>query len=109
MTQAHDIATGKVCKRCGRYYPRGLNPEVTGPVLCCDCEALATNCDEETHSSWARCPNCRNTFDVYEKTEGEACTEGEHSIWCDECDHEFTIGTTVMFTYTSPPCIEKKP
>ncbi len=109
MSHEHDIATGKVCKRCGKFYPQGILARVEGPVLCADCRLSDIDPEEVQHDRLARCPACGNTFDPIENTEGEACHEATHPVWCDECEHEFTISTAITCTFTSPARLEDKP
>lgn len=60
---------------------------------------------EETHASRMRCPQCAETSNVREATNGETRREGKHTVDCVKCGYEFVIVTSVAYTYTSPAII----
>lgn len=62
--------------------------------------------DKVSHSSYIRCPKCGETMetgDWYEIME-----DGEHEVYCDECNHKFTISTSIDISYTSPKRLKDK-
>lgn len=50
-----------------------------------------------------RCPHCGAEETV--SSEHEIYDEGEHEVWCDECDHVYRVSTIVDRTYESPPLL----
>lgn len=103
-----EIANGDLCYQCG-----GSARLLGGPghrVLCGSCERLSTRLNEEVdHASRIRCPKCGyvhvvdGDWDHY-----EIFAEGEHSLTCSECNHDFTIETHVSYSFTSPPRLDEK-
>ena len=88
-----EVNEGKRCSDCGRYiiFAKGY------PSLCGDCKSLRRDSDSVTHNRFVRCPECRETMepeDIYE--------EGSHDIYCEHCDHEFTVITHISFSFKSP-------
>ena len=48
-----------------------------------------------------RCPQCGNLQEI--DGDDEIYEEGQHTIYCDECDYEYEIGMSISYTYISPP------
>lgn len=91
------IINGEICYSCGSIIIR----EIGCKSLCVDCKALETDKDEVRHDSQIRCPKCKHIEDVVHLEDYEIYGEGEHSVWCSECDTEYEISTTVTYTFTS--------
>jgi DNA-directed RNA polymerase subunit RPC12/RpoP len=68
--------------------------------------------DSETgaiiHKSRIRCPKCGHQHDVWDCVlPGTICEEGEHDVMCEDCEHKFTIETSVSYSFESPEMIEE--
>ena len=107
--QKQDIALGKVCRTCGKYYPKmfnSCNSLYPGyPVNCSACDGIHSNA-ELSHHKYVRCPQCGHTCDGFECL-GERGMEkiwcgDEIEVWCDECDHKFKVQTRYEVTFISP-------
>jgi DNA-directed RNA polymerase subunit RPC12/RpoP len=91
------IQFGEICMSCGTYL---FAKE--GPVECYSCKELNSDKSSITHSRKLRCPKCRHTWDVADDWEMDIWSEGEHDIYCPECEHEFEITTYVNYEFKSP-------
>jgi DNA-directed RNA polymerase subunit RPC12/RpoP len=99
------IQNGETCSECKSclIFPTGQ------PRICGSCKAMKEDKGEVSHDDDIRCPACRTTWDPRDTEDYDVLEDGEHDIRCPECDHEFTVSTSVSFTFTSPELIEKKP
>jgi hypothetical protein len=96
--EAAQVAAGERCKSCGKYFSP-LPWPTPGPRECYGCIEL-TKIPEVSHHSKVRCPACRHTWDVGESE--DLYSEGEHSVYCHECNHEFEVTTNVSYEFVSP-------
>jgi hypothetical protein len=92
-----DRQNGRECIQCGGIVCL-LNPSGR-PSRCGSCIALQDDAGEVLHSDLIRCPHCRHT----QFAEGHLYSDGEHEVYCGECDQVFTVSTSVSYTFTSPP------
>jgi hypothetical protein len=61
---------------------------------------------EVTHSDLIRCPRCTHLDRIsdWDCDYGEEkYVDGEHSVYCSACNHEYQITTHCSYEYTSPP------
>lgn len=91
------VEAGEVCRECGAYivFSKGK------PSLCVACNMMHQDKGEVSHSKRARCPHCAHLFMV-QCDDGEVYSDGEHELMCPECDADFTITTTVSYSFSSP-------
>ena len=103
--RAAEINNGECCKTCGSYLIN-LFSTPAQPKDCGRCVDLKNSADEVRHSDYVRCPRCSYIFDlttlVSENCLYDLYQEGEHNMTCPECEHDFKIGTSVSYTFTSP-------
>lgn len=98
---ANQVAAGERCEDCGQWIFKS-SPS-TGKAKCYGCRQFVTTTKDVTHESRLRCPHCRHSFDaVADGDDCERCAEGEHSVCCPECERDFSIYTTIRFSYKSP-------
>lgn len=97
---ARKKANGETCYKCGGSI---MFPKYGMRALCNNCDSL-TRSGSVTHPRMIRCPHCGSEMGA--DPELGIFIEGEHKIWCNTCDNEFTISTTVSFTFESPERIK---
>ena len=95
--RAAEIANGERCKKCNSYisFPKGC------PGECYECKNILKD-EELSHDTFIRCPYCKNTWDPSNDDDGSIWSDGEHNVWCSECDKDFEMSTHVSFTFVSP-------
>ena len=71
--------------------------------LCAECSKLDNDKDEVSHSNLIRCPKCRHQENVLEGDQYDLFGDGEHSVTCGQCGHEYKVSTWVSYTFKSPP------
>lgn len=98
--------SGRDCYKCGCYLIFGGKGY---RELCADCKSLQHDRDEARSSSYVRCPNCRDTANVWDGDSYDICTEGEHEITCESCNHDYTVTTSVSYRFESPALIDGQP
>lgn len=98
---AAQVAAGETCKRCGSYICWGRGH----PQLCSGCKELDSD-GEAGHERYVRCPKCGHYWDPYEAEDYDALYDGDHELWCSECDHRFTVRTDITRHFTSPARIK---
>lgn len=92
-----ETANGERCYRCGRWILFGCGYQ----RLCPSCEDLDRNVEEVESQDMLRCPHCQHQRRVdWEDNIGE---EGDHDLFCDNCEKDFTITTRIEYHFTSPP------
>lgn len=96
--RAARLANGEICTRCGTciVWPSGHRSE------CSACQKLNLT-EELNHDRLVRCPHCGNSFDPSETDYYELYGDGEHTVNCFDCGKDFTVETSVSYTFTSPP------
>ena len=106
---AAQVACGDICQTCGKYI---LNIRIFGPARdpapqdCTDCRSMNTDDGEVTHDKYLRCPKCKNKWDPFECEDYHVAGDGEHDVYCVECDHTFEVVTHVSHSFESPAIIE---
>lgn len=95
---AAQITAGEKCRKCRKLIYPGKGYETS----CYDCQSLSDGVSS-VHSRFIRCPKCHTTWDPYESEDYNVFEEGEHEVWCSECEHEFVVSTTVSFSFDSGP------
>lgn len=103
--KAAQVEAGECCSQCGKYIIT-LSQQATGPRRCFDCIEL-TKSSAVSHHSTVRCSACRHTWDVGESEDYDLYSDGEHSVYCHECNHEFVVTTNVSYEFVSPELREK--
>ena len=108
---------GEVCYRCRKYLILenlgatlfGRDDDRPQRRLCSDCSHLDQDTKEVRHEQRIRCPKCGHQSPVHD---WDMCDygevfyqEGQHDIYCPQCEHEFEITTHVTYTYESPPLL----
>jgi hypothetical protein len=91
------IQAGERCYECKGHIP--LYDRGNGPTRCGDCRRAAETDGEIAHSK-LRCPFCRAMLDPCEHAVWD---EGDHEIFCGDCEKNFRIRTEVSVTFYSPP------
>lgn len=99
----YQVDQGDKCEECHSYI---LIASEGIPRKCGSCRALTESDESVNHDDKIRCPHCGNIQGL-EFEEGEAYTEGDHEVYCDSCEEEFTFTTNVMYNYDSPALIKK--
>jgi DNA-directed RNA polymerase subunit RPC12/RpoP len=104
-----EVQAGERCMRCrSNIFSFNLFSEdkSRGPRLCGSCKVMDQDEGEITHDDFIRCPHCghQDRITDWDCDYGrEKYEEGEHEVYCRECDKEFEITTHVSYSYTSPP------
>ena len=91
-------AVGDSCTECGAFLLFGMGH----PEKCASCKALVHDAGAVHHASSVRCPHCRKLMDVSDSELYALYEAGEHEITCHGCDREFTVSTSVSFSFESP-------
>jgi len=93
------VQAGERCVDCGAYMFSFRASE--GARSCNECRDLLATA-KVNHSRYVRCPKCGHKFNPSESECYELYEEGEHEVFCDECEHDFTISTHVSYNFESP-------
>lgn len=88
---------GEICSQCKSFL---LSPKGK-PSICYNCESL-TKDDKVDHSSFIRCPNCKKLISPEDHELFYLFNEGEHEVNCPGCGNDFSVSTTVKYTFESP-------
>lgn len=75
-------------------------------ACCPDCR-LIPHKEELDHSSLIRCPKCGDTWDPQHDDDYAVLGEGVHAVSCGECEHDFTVSTSISWNFTSPALLPK--
>ena len=113
-----EVQAGERCMKCRSHIFasmfRGIfggKDREYGPQLCGSCKSLTDDEDHEvTHDDYIRCPHCGHLDQISDwdcDYYREKYEDGEHTVYCSECEKEYEITTHCSFSYTSPP-MEKK-
>lgn len=94
------ISCGDICYKCNSYIISINSPGYS--KLCQDCEDLSNNSGSIRHDSYYRCPYCRYSESVHNSELYELYKEGEHEIYCSNCDKIYCINTIVKYIFESP-------
>lgn len=86
------------CETCGQY----LSTDGNGKRRCFECEDVEKDDGEISHNKLVRCPHCRKTWEPAAAEQCEVFKDGDHSIWCCDCDKFFVVNTSVSYTFWSP-------
>lgn len=91
------VEVGEICYLCGQFiafaFAKGRRDR------CVDCREFDENDGEVTHDRRVRCPKCGGMT----RAEELPYEEGQHTMTCDSCEHDFDIEVRVSFTFVSPP------
>ena len=98
----------KKCRQCEGYYHyppllAGLCGLEAKPDTgyCGECRIMRDDPAEVMHDHLIRCPACghmkRPDFET------PVWTEDGGDVWCEECDSDFHVETSITYTFTSPP------
>lgn len=98
------VDDGERCEQCGEYLILGKGYRRT----CNACNELTSKSAEVDHKKFLRCPKCGHLENVHDDHYG-LFEDGEHEVFCNSCDHKYTITTHVSFEFTSPPRIPEEP
>jgi ssDNA-binding Zn-finger/Zn-ribbon topoisomerase 1 len=92
------VQNGEYCLDCRGFilFPKGR------PAVCEDCRRLKENHGEVGSDRLIRCPACRKTWRPSDYEQYDTLEDGDHEVSCPHCDHEFTVSTSVTYTFTSP-------
>lgn len=89
--------------QCPECKTKHLGRRIFGPQpdhLCEDCYR-ANDREEFISSRGVRCPRC-GRVDRDDLGEMGIYDEGNHTVLCDSCDHEYEVETELSITWTSP-------
>jgi DNA-directed RNA polymerase subunit RPC12/RpoP len=103
--KAAQIAAGERCPKCDSRMSTLFNNKKY-EHLCSECESLAEN-EELSHSSYIRCPKCKESWDPSDREDYDCYQDGEHSVTCSSCNHEFEVSTSVSYLFTSPELLDQ--
>lgn len=89
---------GESCTKCSAliYPPKGY------PAKCHECSKLQSDAGEVEHKSNIRCPACGYHWSPWDSDHYALFADGEHTVGCHDCGHEFTITTYVSYSFKSP-------
>lgn len=93
---------GERCTHCGAM----IFPATGHRSRCSDCDSLDQP-EEVEHGSHIRCPACGDSWQPHDREDYSVLSDGENSVRCSECAHEFTVKTVVSYTFTSPARIQE--
>jgi len=93
-----EVANGEKCQGCKTMllYPKGY------PETCGSCRDLVDDAGEVMHDRRVRCPACKHTWSPRDNEDYDVLEDGEHTVSCPECDHEFEVSTSISWTFHSP-------
>ena len=88
---------GESCTGCGKYLalPTGK------PETCHQCDELKKPSESFSHDEYVRCPHCLHFWRPRDHETYAVFEDGEHDIYCHQCDKEFTVSTHISFSWTS--------
>lgn len=96
---------GERCTKCGTciFGIKVAGEKLSGPTECISCKSLHLG-TQLWHETIIRCPYCRFEMNVNDGDlwEDGIFEEGDHEVFCVECDKKFTFTTAVSYTYKSP-------
>ena len=101
---------GQRCITCGTFMTNIAlfsDKDLKYARECVSCEQLVKNDGEVDHDERVRCPKCRHIMVVHDMEDYETYREDEHSVSCDECDHDFEIQTYVTYSFSSPAMLKE--
>lgn len=70
------------------------------PQKCFQCKDLEAG-QETQHKNSIRCPACGYIERINWETAENIYDEGEHEIFCGECDEKYLVETSVSYTFKS--------
>lgn len=94
----NEIDNGKYCYQCNTY----IFHQVGYKTLCYSCDKLRNQSDEVSHHSFIRCPFCSHLESSFNYDLMHLYDEGEHEIYCSNCNDQFEISTSVSYSFRSP-------
>ena len=103
------VDEGTICRKCNEYIVsiNLFGHKITGSRLCGHCAALSEK-EKLSHPVYIRCPKCENTWSPMDSYDHDVFSDGEHNVQCTECNHNFSISTSISFTFESPELIDFK-
>lgn len=100
-----DVDDGVLCETCGTYliFAKGHRQQ------CGQCKQLGDP-GELIHDRFVRCPACGVTVgpsDANSSGRHGLFEDGDHTVFCNACDHEFMVNTQVSYAFTSPARLDR--
>lgn len=95
---------GEICSKCRSHITFAKGHE----TACRDCDKLENDDGEVWSDNYIRCPKCSVTWQPYEREHYELLEDGSHDVTCQNCDHDFTVSTSISWTFNSPPKIQEE-
>lgn len=98
------IENGEICRKCLSHmtFSRGYSR------LCPACKKLEEDDGEVWSDDYVRCPKCSTTWQPYESEQYELLGDGSHDVTCSNCDHDFTVSTSISWSFNSPPRVQEE-
>lgn len=98
------VAAGEICSKCGTHLMYFFANSPKGPTECRACKGIAET-SELDHEIYVRCPKCKCTWNPRETEDYHLMEDGEHSVACEDCGHDFEVSTIVSYSFCSPGLI----
>ena len=97
--------TGEICYRCGSHitFSKGFSSCVYP-----SCELLNNDSGDVDGKDFIRCPKCGHQESVWDLDNHDIFKDGEHSIFCEECNFEYVVKTFVSYNFESSAMLERK-
>jgi hypothetical protein len=95
-----EVANGERCSRpeCEASFIFSANGK---PTLCNPCKEMASERGEIRHDDLVRCPKCGHSW-APDPVDDSVFSDGENSVACEKCDHDFEVTTIISFSFKSP-------
>lgn len=102
---------GECCSRCESplIAPLFVPKPEPAPRLCYSCRDLDEDLGEVDSDDFIRCPHCREQSRVHDGENYSMFEDGEHEVSCDSCGKDFTVSTSVSYSFSSPAIVKAKP
>jgi DNA-directed RNA polymerase subunit RPC12/RpoP len=95
--------TGETCSHCDGFISRPTGKPTVCAVCAADGKCIQLESGLQVQSTqWIRCPHCGHRFDPTNTELHQVYSEGQHEIWCVNCDQDFTVETQITRVYVSP-------
>jgi len=92
---------GEECYKCSGFIPYHYTA-TPGPAMCGSCKNLENNPGQVFSERLVRCPTCSHQQEIDTYDDYSVYEEGEHEVMCNNCEEEYTISTSITYTFKSP-------
>jgi hypothetical protein len=101
--QKAQVDAGERCYQCSSLIVSiRSRTKAAGKTLCYGCQGHRDELGEREHESRVRCPQCQNTWDVFEHEDYQVLKEDGDDVCCPDCDYTFHVDCRVEYHLTSP-------